>query len=149
MVELACNQAQLSMAEVGLTDSNKAVTLTYVPMHRSKRLVRGYNQAGLLAKALSRRLNLPLQTLLCKEHPTFAQNRLGFDERRGNLKGSITLLRAARRPGAANRLVLVDDVYTTGSTASECARVLKEGLGVDVQVWTFARAVRRQSWQRF
>jgi ComF family protein len=150
MVELAGNHAQFSFNEAGLTANGKAVTLTYVPLHSSKLLNRGYNQAGLLARALSRRHSLPLQDLLCKQHPTPAQNQLGFDERRRNLEGSVTLKRGARLKGesvirkeGAARLVLVDDVYTTGSTTAECARVLREGLGVDVTVWTFARTVRR------
>lgn len=137
MAEIACNQA-------GLTSPDKAVTLTYVPLHSAKLLNRGYNQAGLFARALSRRLDLPLQDLLCKQHPTLAQNRLGFEERRQNLEGSITLRRGASlESGQSGRLVLVDDVYTTGSTASECARVLTEELGAEVEVWTFARTAKR------
>lgn len=138
MAELACNQADL-------TPRGKVVTLTYVPLHSSKLLSRGYNQAGLYARALSRSLGMPLQDLLCKQHPTSAQKQLGFDERRRNLEGSITLRQGACLPSAAGRLVLVDDVYTTGSTASECARVLKKGLGVEVDVMAFARTVKRLS----
>jgi len=143
MVELACNCAQFPFADPGLTANGKAVTLTYVPLHSSKLLNRGYNQAGLLARALSRRHSLPLQDLLCKQYPTPAQNQLGFDERRRNLEGSFMLRRGARLKPGAGRLVLVDDVYTTGSTVSECARVLRAGLDAEVDVWTFARAVRR------
>jgi ComF family protein len=139
MAELTCNQADL-------TSWDKVVTLTHVPLHSSKLLSRGYNQAGLFARALSRRLGLPLQDLLCKHHPTSAQKALGFDGRRRNLEGSITLQRGARLSATAGGLVLVDDVYTTGSTASECARVLKEGLGVEVDVLAFARTVKRLSF---
>ncbi|MHB9112158.1 MAG: double zinc ribbon domain-containing protein [Thermoleophilia bacterium] len=138
MAELACNQANL-------TPQDKVVTLTYVPLHNSKLLCRGYNQAGLYARALSRSLGMPLQDFLCKHHQTSAQKQLGFDGRRRNLEGSITLHGGARLPAAAGCVVLVDDVYTTGSTASECARVLKEGLGVEVDVWAFARTVKRLS----
>ena len=135
MVEIACYQA-------GLTSPDKAVTLTYVPLHSTKLLSRGYNQAELLARALSRRLGVPVGDFLCKQHPTPAQNQLGFDERRRNLEDSFALRRGAKPPAGADRLVLVDDVYTTGSTSSECARVLMEGLGLKVDVWTFARAVK-------
>lgn len=152
MAELACNQA-------GLTRPAKAVTLTYVPLHSSKLVSRGYNQAGLFARALSRRLDLPLQDLLCKQHLTQPQNQLGYDERRLNPQGSVALRPDAgrrlrperagrvrsgrgREPAPPARIVLVDDVYTTGSTVSECARVLSGGLGAEVDVWTFARTVK-------
>ncbi|MHB8858593.1 MAG: double zinc ribbon domain-containing protein [Thermoleophilia bacterium] len=152
MAELACNQA-------GLTHPAKAVTLTYVPLHSSKLVSRGYNQAGLFARALSRRLNLPLQDLLCKQHLTQPQNQLGYEERRLNPQGSVALRPDAgrrlrperagrvrsgrgREPAPPARIVLVDDVYTTGSTVSECARVLSGGLGAEVDVWTFARTVK-------
>ena len=134
MADIACNEA-------GLTGPDKAVTLTYVPLHRSKLLNRGYNQAELFAGALSRRLGLPLRDLLCKHHPTMAQNQLGFDERRRNLEGSFGLRRGARLARGSESIVLVDDVFTTGSTASECARTLQE-LGAEVDVWTFARTVK-------
>ncbi len=136
MADLSCNNG-------GLTSPGEAFTLTYVPLHRSKLLSRGYNQAGLFARALSRRLGLPLQDLLCKQYPTLAQNQLGFDERRLNLEGGFALKRGMRPRIRGGRVLLVDDVYTTGSTVSECARVLKEGLAVDVDVFTFARTVRR------
>jgi len=138
MAELACNQADL-------TTPAKVVTLTYVPQHSSRLLSRGYNQAGLYARALSRRLGMPLQDLLCKNHPTSAQKQLGSVGRRSNLEGSITLGKGIRLKPATDSLLLVDDVYTTGSTASECARVLKEGLGVEVDVQAFARTVKRFS----
>jgi len=148
MVEIACKQTYFILNEPGLTGSAKAVTLTYVPLHSSKLVSRGYNQAGLLARALSRRFGLPARDLLSKQHPTPSQNRLGIDERRQNLAGSFLLKPGARKRPAPGRILLVDDVYTTGSTTAECSRVLTEGLGAEVQVWTFARTVKRPagSW---
>lgn len=125
----------------GLTGAQGGVTLTYVPMHSSKLVSRGYNQAAIYARALARKLGVPLGDLLSRHHPTTPQNRLDFGQRRDNLYGSITLARRASPPAGA--AVLVDDVYTTGATAAECARVLSEGLGVQVYIWTFARTVRR------
>ena len=137
-----------------------------MPLHSSKLASRGYNQAGLFARALSLRLGLPLQDLLCKQHLTQPQNQLGYDERRRNLEGSIALRRDFRGgPGFRGRgalpgsmpgvpgearggsILLVDDVYTTGSTVSECARVLSGGLGMEVHVWTFARTVKTAGGQ--
>jgi predicted amidophosphoribosyltransferase len=102
---------------------------------------RGYDHAGMYARALARRLKLPLRNLLYKSQPTAPQNRLDFDERRKNIRGSFALRRGAWVD--SERIILVDDVYTTGSTAAECAMILKKGLGVKVYVWTFARTVRR------
>ncbi|MFA5809775.1 MAG: ComF family protein, partial [Thermoleophilia bacterium] len=133
MADLSCNRADL-------TEIGKEVTLTYVPLHRSKLLSRGYNQAGMYARALARRLDLPFEDLLCKQHPTPPQNRLNLDERKVNLAGSITIRKGARC--GSPRVLLIDDVYTTGSTVSECAGVLKSEIGVDVHVWTFARTVK-------
>ncbi|MBE0429736.1 MAG: ComF family protein [Thermoleophilia bacterium] len=93
------------------------------------------------ARALSRRLEVPLRDILTKHRLTTPQNRLDFDQRRKNLIGSFSLKPDVRLDGS---VVLIDDVYTTGSTAAECAGMIREGLGVDVYVWTFARTVKRQ-----
>jgi ComF family protein len=123
-----------------LTAAGTGVTLTYVPLHRSKLISRGYNQAELYARAISRRWRLPVKDLLLKRIPTPAQNRLGLEERGRNLAGSFGL---QRMTGAVTgRVILVDDVFTTGSTATACARVLRERLDVEVDVWTFARTVK-------
>lgn len=141
---LAVDMAALTLTHAaGLTGYLEGATLTYVPLHESRRLNRGYNQAGLYARALSQELGGAVGDFLIKKRPTVPQNQLDLKGRTGNLKGSI-VLRPGRHP-RSSRLVLVDDVYTTGSTVSECARVLKQGLGVDVDVLVFARTVRSQS----
>lgn len=126
-----------------LTEKGGRVNLTYVPQHSSKQVSRGYNQAAMYARALARRLGAPVADLLSKHHPTTPQNRLDFDQRRNNLVGSFSLRRGICQPGDA--IILVDDVYTTGATAGECSRILNEGLGVEVYIWTFARTVKRSS----
>jgi ComF family protein len=126
-----------------LTLADTSFTLTHVPQHRSRQASRGYNQAALYAGALSRRLGLPLRDLLAKKRATPAQNRLDFDSRRNNLNGSIIMKpRGLAAHRLAGSVILVDDVYTTGSTAAECAGILKDGLGVQIYIWTFARTVR-------
>ncbi len=137
---LARLMAAISCSAASLTVPEKDVTLTYVPLHRSKLASRGYNQAELYAKALSRLLDLPLTGLLEKKHPTPPQNRLNSKQRQNNLAGSFALRKEAGPPNS--RILLIDDVYTTGSTAAECARVLCGGLGARVDVWTFARTVK-------
>ncbi|MCL6106157.1 MAG: ComF family protein [Actinobacteria bacterium] len=140
---LAGLMAAISADFKHLTAAGKEVTLTYVPMHRSKLLMRGYNQAECYARALSRRHHLPVRGLLTKVHPTPPQNQLGLDQRGKNVAGSFALAKGARVSG--QQVVLIDDVYTTGSTADACARVLRLELGVVVNVWTFARTVRRET----
>ena len=139
--------AMTRTAAAGLTAYLKGATLTYVPLHRSKQLDRGFNQSGLFAEALSRKLDLPLGDFLIKKRPTASQNQLDSGSRMTNLSGSFALRQRGRREGRprGGRLVLVDDVYTTGATVSECARVLKDGFGVDVDVLTFARSLKRRS----
>ena len=132
--------AELTQDHPDLTENREGVTLTYVPVHGSKSFSRGYNQAELYARALSRRLELPLTGFLAKKFPTAPQNRLNFSDRGKNLNNSIVF-----RGGAdchTGRVVLIDDVFTTGSTVSECARVLTDSMGVEVDVWTFARTVK-------
>jgi len=124
----------------GLTEKKGEVTLTYVPVHASRKFSRGYNQAELYARALSKTLGLPLAGLLVKNFPTTPQNRLNFNDRGKNLSDSFSVRRGygVETP----KVLLVDDVYTTGATVSECSRVLTADLGVVVDVWTFARTVK-------
>lgn len=140
---LARKMAALSCGSRDLTGMFRGAVLVPVPMHSSRQYERGYNQAALYAGALAKQLDLSCRELLLKRNPTEAQNRLDAQERKRNLAGSFSM----RRKAAINagRVMLIDDVYTTGSTASECARVLEKGLGVEVDVWTFARTVKRWS----
>lgn len=95
-----------------------------VPMHKLKRLLRMYNQAQILAKELSVISNKPLRSdILIKTKFTRSQARLSKIERQRNLTGSM---KAASNINLKNKSVLiVDDVMTTGSTVSKCAKLLK------------------------
>ena len=110
-----------------------------VPLHKARLRSRGFNQALLLAKKTARRLSIRLDYLnLRRTVPTRPQVALSSRERRDNVKGVF----AVKDPGAfSGRLVLlVDDVFTTGSTVRECAKVLKKA-GAETIVLTLARAV--------
>ena len=137
---LAPLMADLSARDPRLTELNGEVTLTYVPMHRSKQFSRGYNQAQLYARALARRLELPLAELLVKLTPTTPQNRLNFIDRGKNLSNSFAI--HGGYTCKTGRVLLIDDVFTTGATVSECSRILTSRLEVEVDVWTFARTVK-------
>lgn len=99
-----------------------------VPLHRARLVERGYNQAALLARALAKRTrsgSLPL--LLERIRDTSQQARLDRDARVENTGGAFAL----RRPLSGRRVVLVDDVVTTGATVSACLAALRTG-GIDV-----------------
>ena len=127
------------MARYLLGESPLADVLVPVPLHPRRQRVRGYNQSFLLAREVSRRLGLPLAAgALVRHRDTPPQARaMEADARRRNMIGAFDC-----RPGAVagRRVLLVDDVTTTGATLDACARVLlAEGGASSVWALTFAR----------
>ena len=111
-----------------------------VPLHRKKLSRRGFNQAVLLGEILSQRLKIPLDRRnLRRIRWTEPQVNLAAGDRRKNVKGAFAVQDSDLVTG--RRVLLVDDVLTTGSTAEECARVLKASGAADVTVITVARAL--------
>lgn len=105
----------------------KAEAFLPIPLHPKKRRKRGYNQAELLARELSRRSGIPVdKNLLLRVKNTRAQKELNDRERRENLKNAFALQKGSV---PYRTVILVDDIYTTGSTMDEAARVLR-GNGV-------------------
>jgi len=110
----------------------------YVPLHPVKRRERGFNQAALLAERLARRHRMPLyRGLLRRTRDTGSQTRLTAAQRASNVAGVFEVVRGGRAMG--QRLLLIDDVMTTGATVNECARVLKKAGAESVYVLTVAR----------
>ena len=94
-----------------------------VPVHPSRRRRRGFNQAEILAEIIGKRLGIPVETeLLFRTRKTLPQKELTAAERLKNLSGAF---RVGKVPDGIKRVLLVDDIYTTGSTAEACARVLR------------------------
>jgi predicted amidophosphoribosyltransferase len=122
--------------------------VTWVPCHRSAQRERGYNQAELLARALTKACRpgerpvgpLPL---VRKTHATKHQKGLGRTGRQGNLRGAFTFEPNAWPEGrdGIEGIVLIDDVCTTGATAGEVSRVVSAATRLPVYVFTFSRAV--------
>lgn len=111
-----------------------------IPLHRSKRRSRGFNQAALLARRLSEATGIPTrENWLNRAKETATQTRLTRSERALNMVGAFACNDNAVPPGA--RVLLVDDVLTTGATADACARALLGGGAAVVDVWTVARGV--------
>ncbi|MGB9906123.1 MAG: ComF family protein [Candidatus Saccharicenans sp.] len=111
-----------------------------VPLHRKRKKMRGFNQAELLGRILSDLSGLPLLTrVLVKTRNTPTQVSLEAAERETNLRGAFKV----RKPGQIEkrRLLLVDDVFTTGSTLRECAKELRKSGALEVRAITLARAL--------
>lgn len=111
-----------------------------VPMHRSRLFVREINPSHILAKGIAKRLRLPYSGgLIRKIKNTVPQTRLTRYERMINIKGSFSICKNKIPRINAKNILLVDDLFTTGSTLNECARVLKEAGSRTVEAITLAR----------
>lgn len=111
--------------------------IVYTPLYRKKLLTRGYNQAELLAKVIAKELGCSVgKNILCKTKDTLPQSTLSKYERRKNVKGAFAIC-AVQYFNNMN-VLLVDDVYTTGATVNECARLLKKRHAKSVYVVTAA-----------
>ncbi len=119
-----------------------------VPLYKTKRRQRGFNQAELIARAALKlhpageRLQLAAD-ILQRTRDTHSQIGLTSHQRRENLRGAFAVTRATEVIG--RDLLLVDDVYTTGTTATECARVLRRAGARQVWVATVARTLKLAS----
>jgi len=119
-----------------------------VPLYKTKRRQRGFNQAELIARAALKLHPAPERLLLAPDllqrtRDTHSQIGLTSHQRRENLRGAFAVTRAAEVTGC--EVLLVDDVYTTGTTASECARVLRRAGARRVWVATVARTLKLAS----
>lgn len=114
--------------------------LTAVPLFSARRREREFNQAERLAHHLSLATGIPLRTnLLQRTRPTEVQALLNRAERALNVKGAFAVVPGAECDG--ERIVLVDDVMTTGSTTNSCAQSLTAAGANRVAVWTVARGI--------
>ena len=109
-----------------------------VPLHSARQRERGFNQASLLAALLGAQTSIPSKPLLDRIRYTNTQTALDRSERMENLHNAFRLRKNADVRGL--RVLLIDDVLTTGSTLSECARVLKRAGALSVYAATVARA---------
>lgn len=113
--------------------------LTFVPLSAQRLRERGYDQARLLAERVGELAGLPVEPLLEKARHTGAQSHLEESSaRRANVQGAYRVLDGAAVKG--RRIILVDDVVTTGATLSECAVCLKAAGAASVTALTLARA---------
>jgi competence protein ComFC len=109
-----------------------------VPLHPARQRERGFNQAALLAALLGERISVSVKPALERIRYTTTQTAFDRSERMENLRGAFRLRRRVNVQGL--RMLLVDDVLTTGATLSECARVLKKAGAASIYAATAARA---------
>jgi ComF family protein len=137
--EVAPLMARL-MARAGRDVLAEADLIVPVPLHRWRLLQRRFNQAALVALALARSSGKPCRTdLLARRKPTPPQVGLGRDARARNVAGAFAVRAAKAEALAGRRVVLVDDVYTSGATLAAATRVLKRAGAARVDVLVFAR----------
>jgi len=111
-----------------------------IPLHWLKLRERSFNQSARLAGLLSKRSGIPVNTrLLRRRSATRTQTRLTRSQRAENVRKAFTY--RPRTPLSGERIILVDDVLTTGATANACAKILVQNGAAVVDVWTVARGV--------
>lgn len=108
-----------------------------VPMYKTKKWLRGYNQVELIARELSKDLNIPLKcTTLTKIKDTKKQSSLTRAERKQNIKNAFIVKNASDIEN--KKILLFDDIITTGSTLNECSKTLKKAKVKEVAILTIA-----------
>lgn len=130
--------------EPSMSDS---VTVVPVPLHARKLRQRGFNQSEMIARSASK-LRPPgkfvqAPNLLLRQRETQSQIGLTRHQRRENMRGAFAVAKPEELAG--REVLLVDDVFTTGTTASECARVLRRAGAVKVWVATVARTLKQDA----
>lgn len=111
---------------------------TFVPLSKGRQLQRGYNQAELLAREIGKQIGIPVLPLLRRTRKTKVQSRLAAEKRAENLKDAFGLANAEQEL-SGQRILLVDDIATTGTTILQCAKPLQRA-GASVTAIVFAWA---------
>jgi len=131
------------MARAGAELIAQADIIAPVPLHYRRLLRRRYNQAALLALGIARRSDKPVVVDLLKRlRATPSQAGLGARERRRNVARAVAVNPRRQAALKAKRVLLIDDVLTTGATVDTCVRALKAAGAASVDVLTLARVVR-------
>lgn len=123
----------------------KADGIVPVPMHWTKRMLRGYNQAEVIAKGISDATGIPvMKKCIIKKYSRTAQHKLNAKERAENVYSFIP----AGRDLEGMRLIICDDILTTGSTINRCAEILKE-CGAEAVYAAAAATTRRKREEQY
>ena len=127
------------LSQLPMLDMKEMDMIVPVPLHAKRHRERGFNQVHLLAGVLSKYFGVPVLPALERQKNTKAQFDLPREERFKNINGSFRVTQP--ETVFQKRVLLLDDIYTTGATISECSRVLKKAGSRRVEVLTLSRAV--------
>lgn len=109
-----------------------------VPIHNDRKRKRGYNQSELIAKEIGKKLDIPvISNCLVKIKNVVPQSTLNKEQRKQNIKGVYQVKKEETIKG--KRIVLVDDIFTTGSTLEECSKMLKQAGASKIGIFTIAK----------
>ncbi len=142
---LACELARIATEAFSDDRLKQALeerwTLVPVPLHWKRQQNRHYNQSEEIARHIGRFLNLPVVKALKRARATPTQTHLSRRQRLQNLRGAIELTRAGRKLDRTNTagILIIDDVFTTGATVQECARIFAQNLHENIVVVTVMR----------
>lgn len=131
--------------ERALSTDERFDAIVPVPLHWRKQWNRGFNQSELLGRYIAKRRGIPVLRALRRKRATAVQAGLASAGRRRNVAGAFALRSKSKTDPrlAGKNILLIDDVMTTGATASACASVLKRGGAKSVSLLTLARVDRR------
>ncbi len=113
--------------------------ITFIPLHPLKKLLRGYNQSELLAQQLANKLNLPCRKFLRRVKWTRQQAKLDKQHRAKNMKNSFQLITKNFKQLQHKHILLIDDVFTTGATFNEAAKILRKADVRSITILSIAR----------
>jgi len=119
--------------------SDKLDLVVPVPLHWYKEWTRGFNQAGVVAKVIAEKLNLPYEPyLITRKRFTFTQTKKDKEHRKKSVASAFMVKEKYSRLLSGKRVLLVDDVLTTGATASSCGKALLDFGALSISVVTLA-----------
>ena len=135
--QLAESLAQLMIVYIErFYDLQEFDLITYIPLHKSRLQERGFNQAYLLAKEIANYFNVPLGTLLMREQATIKQSKLSKLARKKNLEEQFKVVNAKKV--RSKNILLIDDIYTTGTTVNQASKILIDSVANKVKIITLA-----------
>ncbi len=139
----AAAYARLLSMKLFREDRAAADLITWVPISEKRKRKRGFDQVQLLAEKMAPELQLPAIPLLWKRRNNRQQSKItGYAQRRANVLGAYEAIN--RRSIAGKRILLLDDILTTGATAGECARILLEAGAAEVHFAAVAAAPKKK-----
>ncbi len=126
--------------EAMLQDANMIIP---VPLHRTRLLLRRYNQAGVIAESLAKETGIEhLPLALMRVRATLSQGHLNTGERAKNVRKAFAVRKQYESDLIGKNIVVVDDVYTTGATVQECTKVLMRAGAARVDILTLAKVIK-------